>query len=111
MSNNVNHSFIKNMEDLQAMQVMVKLRILEREKDLGKRIKQLPKETVKAATAAVVPSFLANKISGSGIGLVTGALGLLFNKKSSAKKNIVSSAKNLGVFSLLRAGYNLWSKK
>lgn len=111
MSNNSEHQFIKNLEDLQAMQVMVKLRVLEREKDLGKRLRQLPKETVKAATAAVVPSFLANKISGSGIGLVTGALGLLFNRKSASKKNLVSSAKNLGVFSLLRAGYNFWRKK
>ncbi len=111
MSNNLDHSFIKNMEDLQAMQVMVKLRIVEREKDLGKRLKQLPKETVKAATAAVVPSFLAKKISGSGIGLLTGAVGLLFNRKPSSKKDIVSSAKNLGVFALLRAGYNLWRKK
>jgi len=111
MNNKVNHSFIKNMEDLQAMQVMVKLRIAEREKDLGARIKQVPKETLKAATAAIVPSFLANKISGSGIGLITGALGLLFKRKSSSKKDIVSSAKSLGVFSLLRAGYNLWRKK
>lgn len=111
MSNNNDHSFIKNMEDLQAMQVMVKLRILEREKDLGKRIKQLPKETVKAATAAVVPSFLANKISGSGVGLLTGALGFLFNRKSASKKDMVSSAKKLGLFSLLRAGYGMWSKK
>lgn len=111
MSNNIDHTFIKNMEDLQAMQVMVKLRILEREKDLGKRIKLLPKETVKAATAAVVPSFLASKISGSGMGLVTSAMGLLFNRKSSSKKDMVSSAKKLGVFSLLKAGYSLWRKK
>lgn len=114
MSNKTDLSYIKNMKDLQAMQVMVKLRVLEREKDLKERLHALPKQSLKAATAAVVPSFLAKKVTGSSFNILTGAVRLLFsrrNKKEGIKTDMLSSAKKLGVFSLLRTVYTAWAKK
>ncbi|HWB26639.1 MAG TPA: hypothetical protein VG738_14240 [Chitinophagaceae bacterium] len=114
MRNNKDLSYINTLEDLQAMQVLVKLRIKEREKDLAERLHKLPQETLKAAVGAVVPSFLDNKVTGIAISVLRASLGLIFKRKSSrsaVKENIFSSAKKLGLFAVLRAGYNLWKNK
>jgi hypothetical protein len=114
MSNSTDFSYIKTIEDLRAMQVMVKLRIKEREKDLAERLQKVPEETFKATVGAIVPAFLNNKVAGTTMAIVKAAIGLLFRKKSKrgdAKDNLLSYARQLGIFSLLRAAYNLWKKK
>lgn len=114
MSNKTDLSYINNLKDLQAMQVMVRLRVQEREKDLKQRLHELPQQTLKAATAAILPSFLAKRVTSSSVNILTGAIKLLFsrkNKKEGIKGDMLSSAKKLGVFSLLRAAYTAWVKK
>lgn len=114
MSSKKDLSYINTIEDLHAMQTVVKLRIKEREKDLVERMHKLPQETVKATVGAVVPAFLNNKVAGITWGLLRGSVGLLFRKKSAAsdiKQNMFSSAKKLGLFTALKTVYNLLSKK
>jgi hypothetical protein len=114
MSNKKNFSYINTIEDLHAMQTVVKLRIKEREKDLVERMQKLPQETIKATVGAVVPAFLNNRVAGTTWSILKGSLGLLFRKKGasdSLKENVFSAAKKLGLFTALKAAYNLWSKK
>ncbi len=115
MSNKIDLSHINTLEDLRAMQVMVKLRVKEREKDLQERLHKVPQEAVKATVGAVVPAFLNNKVAGTTWSILKGSAGLLFRKKGNAadgiKKNVVSSAKQLGLFTLLKTAYGLWNKK
>ncbi len=115
MSNKTDLSYINTLEDLRAMQVMVRLRVKEREKDLQERLHKVPQEAVKATVGAVVPAFLNNKVAGITWSILKGSTGLLFRKKGdtadSIKENVVSSAKQLGVFTLLKTAYTMWRKK
>lgn len=114
MSNSTDLSYIKNLQDLQAMQVMVKLRVKEREKDLAERLHKLPHEAIKSTVGAVLPSFISKRVTGASFSILTSAVKLLFSRKSKKdgiKDDMLSSAKKLGLFSLLRSAYNLWAKK
>jgi len=115
MSNSTDLSYIKTLEDLQAMQIMVKLRLKEREKDLAERLHKVPQEAIKATVGAVLPSFISKKVTGMSFSILTSAVRLLFNRKGAKKDDIkndmLSSAKKLGLFSLIRSAYNLWAKK
>ena len=115
MSSKTDLSHIKTLEDLRATQAMVRFRVKEREKDLEERLHKLPRETIKATVGAVVPAFLNNKVAGTTWSILKGSLGLLFRKKGDAKdnikENVVSSAKQLGLFTILKTAYNLWNKK
>lgn len=115
MSSKTDLSHINTIEELRSTQVMVKLRIKEREKDLAERLHKVPQEAVKATVGAVVPAFLNNKVASITWTILKGSAGLLFRKKGHAandiKENVVSSAKQLGLFTLLKTAYSLWSKK
>jgi len=107
-------SYINTIEDLHALQAMVKLRIKEREKDLLERLQKLPQESIKATVGAVVPAFLNNRVAGTTWSILRGSIGLLFKKKtagSELKDNIFASAKKLGLFTGLKALYKLWNRK
>ncbi len=112
---NKDHSYIHNMEDLEAMKVMLKIRIKDRERDLAERLHNLPQETIKATIGGVVPFFLRNKVAGTTWQLVRGSLGLIFGKnagsKTGIKESLLSSAKKLGLFTLLKTAIGLWKKK
>ena len=109
-----NLSHINNAATLYAEIHKTKAAIKLQEVDLQQRWKQLPQETFKATAGAVLPTFLNNFIASKTFGLVKGAGGLLLGSslgKGNIKEQLLSNAKQLGLFTALRAVLGLWKKK
>jgi len=105
-------SYIDNLEDLKAEKRRLRARIKSNEQALTDQWHKLPAETFKLAVRKVVPFYLNNKVVNKSWGLVSGALGLLrASGRSDAKKQMLGTAKKLGLFTAIRAVYNLWRKK
>lgn len=112
-ANNKDLSHIDNLNDLRDEIRLVKSRIKNSEKELGERWKKLPEESFKSAVGVVLPFYLSNKVAGKSWQLL-GTVGRLFSfnkdNRSNFKKDVVGSAKQLGVFAALRTAYSLWKK-
>ena len=104
-------SHIDNLADLQEEIKIVKARVKNHEQVLGEQWKKLPAETFKLVMRKVIPFYLNNKVLDKSWGLVSGAFGLLSGDKAGATKNVMGAAKKLGIFTAIRAAYNLWKKK
>jgi hypothetical protein len=93
---------IATMDDLDAEIAKVKARVTLQHELVKLKLKQLPKEVLKAGAIAIVPGFLAARISKKGFGVASGLLGWLFHKKedkkSEAKETVIKSAKQAGVY-------------
>ena len=113
-ANNKDLSHIDNLDDLKDEIKLVKGRIKEREQELGERWKKLPEESFKSAVGVVLPFYLSNKVAGKSWQLLS-TFGKLFSfnkdNRSDFKKDVLGSAKQLGVFAALRTAYSLWKKK
>ena len=113
-ANNKDLSHIDNLDDLKNEIRLVRGRIRASEKELGERWKKLPEESFKSAVGVVLPFYLSNKVAGKSWQLL-GTVGRLFSfnkeNRSGFKKDVLGSAKQLGVFAALRTAYNLWKKK
>lgn len=105
-------SHVDNLADLLEEKKRVRARIKAHEQALGEQWKKLPAESFKLAVRKVVPFYLNNKVLDKSWGLLSGAFGLLGGgDKTNMKKNVFGTAKKLGLFTAIRAGYNLWKKK
>lgn len=105
-------SYIDTLKDLKAEKRRLRAKIKLHEVTLTKQWDKLPAETFKLAVRKVVPFYLNNKVLDKSWGLVSGAMGLLrASGRSDAKKQMLGTAKKLGVFTAIRAVYNLWKKK
>jgi hypothetical protein len=106
---------IATMDDLNAEIARVRSRLALQQEVLKLRMKELPKEILKASAIAIVPGFLAARISKRGFGVASGLLGWLFHKKedkkSEAKKKVVKQAKQVGVYTGLGFLFNTLRKK
>lgn len=105
-------SHIDSLEDLRAEIIKVRASVKQKEKGLEERMSRLPQETIKATVGAVIPFFLNNTVAAKTWNIAKAAAGLIFTKPSSDKKgvkeNLISSAKQLGLFTILRTAYDLW---
>lgn len=110
-----NLSYINNLDDLQAEIRKLKSSVNLREADLQQRWNALPKETMKATLGSVIPVFLNKTVADKTWGLIKGAGSILLGKspadKSQWKHQLFSSAKSLGLITLLKAAYKFWMKK
>lgn len=110
-----NLSYINNLDDLQFEIRKLKSSVNHREADLQQRWNALPKETMKATLGSVIPVFLNNTMADKTWGLLKGAGSILLGKspadKNQWKHQLVSSAKSLGLVTLLKAAYKFWMKK
>jgi hypothetical protein len=105
-------SYIDTLEDLKAEKRRLRARIKSNEHALTQQWEKLPAETFKLAIRKVVPFYLNNKVLNKSWGLFSGALGLLrAGGRTDAKKQVLGTAKKLGIFTAIRAVYNLWRKK
>jgi len=99
-------------ESLQQEQRRLKLVIKAQEKDLRQRVQKLPGELLYTSVDAVLPAMLTGKISH---GILNA--GRNFINKSIVKKTagntskLVTAAKQAGLFTLLKVGYNMLIKK
>lgn len=107
---------VTTLSNLQAEMTLVKKRIRIREIDLEKRFQRLPEESLKATMGAVFPAIINNKIADGTWQLLRGIAGLFLgsnkpnDKQFSWKEILLSPAKNLGIFTLLKLVFG-WLKK
>ena len=105
-------SHIDNVTDLHEEIKLVKARIKNHEQVLGEQWKKLPAETFKLVMRKVIPFYLNNKVLDKSWGLVSGLFGLMGGgDKTDMKKNMIGTARKLGLFTLIRGVYSLWKKK
>jgi hypothetical protein len=107
-------SDIKNLKDLQEEIAFLKESINKDEEVLENHFRNMPRHFVKSATDQLLPAFLNKLIANGSWKLLLSGLALFanpFSKGLSFKKNIVSSAKRLGLITLLKTGYNIWKRK
>lgn len=105
-------SHIDTLSDLQREVKLVKARLNQHEYTLNEQWKKLPAESFKVVVRKVVPFYLNNKVLDKSWGLISGIFGLLgAGNKTDAVKNVTGTAKKLGVFTVMRAAYNLWKRK
>ena len=107
-------SEIKNAKDLHEEINLLKTSIKRDEHDIELHFRRMPQEALKASADAVLPSFINKMIANGSWKILTTGAGLLanpFSKKLSFGKNIVGSAKKLGVLAVMKGAYNLWKNK
>jgi hypothetical protein len=107
-------SNIHNLEELQEEINLLKLSLKKEEDDLEEHFRRLPQQAIKSAAENLLPSFLNKMIANGTWKVLLSGLTMFanpFSKGFSFKKNIVSSAKRLGMVALLKSVYSFWSNK
>jgi len=105
-------SHVDNLADLLEEKKRVKQRIKMHEAGLEEQWQKLPSETFKLMVRKVVPFYLNNKVLDKTWGLLSGFVGFMGKgDKTDLRKNMMGTAKKLGIFTALKAMYNLWRKK
>jgi len=107
-------SEINTLKELREEIAFLKESIKKDEEELEGRLRRLPQHAIRSAADNVLPSFL-NKLIANGTWklLLSGATMFAnpFAKGFSFKKNIVSSAKRLGLITLAKTAYGYWANK
>lgn len=107
-------SSINNLQDLQKKIAALKLSIKMQELDLQERLKEIPKESMKAAAEAVLPAVVQKAVFTKSLRpFVQWGKSLLFSGKkgeSDLKKPALSIAKAVGVFAGVKTLLS-WIKK
>jgi len=108
MNKRTDWSNIDSLADLQREQRRLRACIQVQEKDLRQRVKQVPGELFQAGANAIVPGFLAGKITSSAIGLGKNLVMKLFSKKEEGENGspLLGAAGKMGLFTLLKVGFN-----
>ena len=107
-------SVITSVKELREEINLLKASIKKDEKDLGERFQKMPHEVLKASADAVLPSFINKMIANGSWKILTSGAGLLvnpFSKKIKFGKQILGSAKKLGMLAVLKGAYNIWRNK
>ena len=107
-------SEINTLKELREEIAFLKASIKTDEEELEARLRRLPQHAIRSAADTILPSFL-DKIIANGTWklLLSGATMFAnpFAKGFSFKKNIVSSAKRLGLITLIKTAYGYWANK
>ena len=107
-------SNINNLEELKEEIAFLKNSINKDEELLENHFRSMPRHLLKSTADNILPSFL-NKLVANGTWklLLSGASMFAnpFAKGFSFKRNIISSAKRLGLITLIKSGYTFWKKK
>jgi hypothetical protein len=107
-------SHITNLKELEEEIKSLKAELKIQGDDIEVRIRKFPHHAVKSASETLLPSFLNSLISsGTWKLLLSGAAMFAnpFSKNFSFKKNIVRSAKRLGIITLAKTAFNFWNSR
>ncbi len=113
MNQNKDLSHINNLEDLHKEIVRVKADIKMQEQQLEERAKRLPKEVLKAGAGAAFPFVINNAVASRTFGIVRNVTGLFFGgskSKATTGQKIFSAAKQFGIATVVKTGFNLFKK-
>ena len=103
---------IYTKESLQQEQRRLQLIIKQQEADLRQRVQKLPGELLYAGVDAVLPAALTGKISDKILNAGKNFINKSIVKKTSGNTSrLVMAAKQAGIFTLLKIGYNVFIKK
>lgn len=110
------HDFsnINNLKDLDEEISFLRSSLKKEEQELETRLHKLPHEMIRSAADTFLPSFLNKLIANGSWKILLSSAAMFANpfaKGFSFKKNIVSSAKKLGLITLIKSAYNFWSNK
>jgi hypothetical protein len=107
-------SHITNLKQLEEEIQSLKEELKKQGDDIEIRIRKLPSHVVKSTTETLLPSFLNSLISSGTWKLLLSGATLFANpfaRGFSFKKNIVRSAKRLGLITLVKTAYSIWSNR
>jgi hypothetical protein len=107
-------SGISNHEHLKEEIAFLKASLKKEADDLENHFRSLPQHAVKSAAENLLPSFLNKLLANGTLKLLLSGAAMFanpFSKGFGFKKNIVSSAKRLGLITLIKGAYNLWSNR
>ncbi len=107
-------SNVTNLKELKEEIEFLKTSLKKEEEKLENQFRKLPQHIVRSTADSLLPSFLNKLIANGTWKILLSSLAMFanpFSGKFSFKKNIVGSAKKLGVITLLKTAYNLWSNK
>jgi hypothetical protein len=107
-------SNITNAKDLREEIDFLKTSLKKEEAELETHFRKLPQHFVKSTAESLLPSFLNKLIANGTWKLLLSSAAMFanpFSGKFSFKKNIVGSAKKLGLITLAKTAYSLWSNK
>jgi hypothetical protein len=107
-------SNVKSLKDLKEEIQFLKTSLKNDEQQLESSLRKMPKQLVKSATDNLVPPFLNKLIANGTWKLLLSSAAMFanpFSGKFSFKKNIVGSAKKLGMIALLKGVVSALSKK
>ncbi len=103
---------IENQAALRAAIQEVKQRIAAREQALEERWNKMPEESIRATLGLVLPIFMNNRLASGAWRVMRGAFRLLAGKtdgQGEFKEGLLSGARQLSVFAVLKFLYNLWT--
>ncbi|MEO8710827.1 MAG: hypothetical protein ABI405_01825 [Parafilimonas sp.] len=107
-------SNINNLKDLEDEISYSKSSLKKQQQELENRFHKFPHEIVKSAADTFLPSFINKLIANGSWKLLLSSAAMFanpFSKGFSLKKNILGSAKKLGLLTLIKTAYSLWSSK
>jgi len=107
-------SNVTNAKDLKEEIEFLKVSLKKEETELGTHIRKLPHHFIKSTADSLLPSFLNKLIANGTWKLVLSSAAMFanpFSGKFSFKKNILGSAKKLGLMTLAKTAFSLWSNK
>ncbi len=101
---------ISTLQDAQLAIKIVKKRIKLREQDLETRLHQLPKESLKSATEALLPVFISTRINDRSWSLIKDVFGLLSPFGNNKPQILLSIAKQVGIVGILKTAAGFFRK-
>ena len=102
---------INSIKDAQQAIIIVRKRIKLREQDLEMRLHQLPKESFKSATEAVLPAFISTRINGRSWSLIKDLFGLISPFGNNKPQILLGIAKQVGIVGILKTAIGFIKKK
>lgn len=107
-------SKINTIQELREEIALLKDAIKKDEEDIEERLRTLPQHAVKSAADNLLPSFLNKMIANGSWKLLLSGVSMFANpfaKGFSVKKNIVGSAKKLGLMALAKGAYSYFANR
>ncbi|SFP58887.1 hypothetical protein [Parafilimonas terrae] len=107
-------SEINTIKELREEIELLKVSVKKDEEELEERLRRLPQHAIKSAADNLLPSFINKMIANGTWKLLLNGVNLFanpFSRGFSIKKNIVGSAKKLGLMALIKGAYSYFTTR
>lgn len=107
-------SEINTIKELREEIEFLKISVKKDEDELEERLRRLPQHAIKSAADNLLPSFINKMIANGTWKLLLNGVSMFanpFSRGFSFEKNIVGSAKKLGIMALIKGAYSYFTNK